>query len=768
MSVATPSLEVLASASGAVVAPARRTALLVAGACALGLLSQALILAEALGDNPFAQVPINDARVYWERAGEIAEGRLVGSTPFLSAPLYPYLVAAVRALGGGLAAVYVMQALLHAATAGLLARLAARRFGTATGALAAALYLLCTDPAAATSRVLAGTLQAFLAVLLLGGMISAAERPATSRFALAGALLGLGALANAALLPALPLLAAWAFLAAGRGRAGARAAAACFVAAILLIAPATLHNRLASGEWIPLSAHGGVTFQAGNAPGADGTYHALEGIAADSRKQNLDARVQAGGGRPAGWGETSSYFFRRGLSWWAREPGEALLLAGRKVWWFLTGRVYGDIQITELEIRDGFASRLRLAPVPVAWFAFPALLGAFWLLRRPVKWFPELLLALLPLLIVAAFWYSPRYRLPAVPFLALLAAHALLHARRHPLHPARSIAAALAILLSLSTSMINRGAGVDQPARYRAQYELAAGKVLSESGRREEAERRFRAARSLGHVAAPAALGDLLASQGRTQEALEVLEAAAGDSPREAYILRSLAVVLAREGRFAESRARFEVALEVDPHDWEALSGLGNVLLAQGQAPAALERYESAIALHPGFASAHHNRGVALATTGRLAEAEASFGEALRLQPGLLESRLRMVQIAVGRGDEASALRSLREGLVHAPAEPGLLNGLAWLLATARDPGLRDGPAALRIATTLAEHAASDDPGVLDTLAAALAECGRFEEAARTARRSRDLFRAVPDEVAAAQVEARIQAYLAGRAWHGD
>jgi len=82
---------------------------------------------------------VNDARVYWQWAGEIAGGKLVGATPFLSAPLYPYLVAVVRASGGGLQAVCVAQALLHLATIALLFRIAEKRFGLATAVVGAAL-----------------------------------------------------------------------------------------------------------------------------------------------------------------------------------------------------------------------------------------------------------------------------------------------------------------------------------------------------------------------------------------------------------------------------------------------------------------------------------------------------------------------------------------------------------------------------------------------------------------------------------------------------
>src|SRR5437867_5640292 len=105
----------------------------------LGLASQALVLRQQLARDPFTLAPINDARVYWEWAGDVARGRLIGRTPFLSSPLYPYLVGIVRALGGGLAAVYVLQAALHLGTAALLYRIGSRRFGPAVGIAGAAL-----------------------------------------------------------------------------------------------------------------------------------------------------------------------------------------------------------------------------------------------------------------------------------------------------------------------------------------------------------------------------------------------------------------------------------------------------------------------------------------------------------------------------------------------------------------------------------------------------------------------------------------------------
>ncbi len=57
------------------------------------------------------------------------------------------------------------------------------------------------------------------------------------------------------------------------------------------------------------------------------------------------------------------------------------------------------------------------------------------------------------------------------------------------------------------------------------------------------------------------------------------------------------------------------------------------------------------------------------------------------------------------------------------------VNNYAWLLATIPDPGLRDGAKAVGLIRQAIANLGKRDPAFLDTLAAALAEQGRFEEA---------------------------------------
>jgi tetratricopeptide (TPR) repeat protein len=637
----------------------RRRALAIGILLLVAAVSQGLILSQQLASDPLARTPVNDARVYWDWAGEIARGKLVGDTPFLSAPLYPYLVAIVRALGGGLAAVYVAQAVLHLATIAVIFKVVERRFAFVPAVVAAALYALLLEPAYYTSRILNCTLQLFVVAWLWERLVAVAESPTRGRRLGLGAVLGLNVLANPTMLAAIPLVAVWIVWLFGRKSIGGAAVLAGV--AVLVTAPATLHNWLACRELIPVSAHGGVTFYHGNAPGADGTYHGIPGIAENRIQQNIDARTLLAAETGGSWNATSSAFFRKGLAYWASEPGEALRLFGRKLWFFVSGRNYADIYVPDLERKDGVASRLVLAPLPTAWLTLPALLVLAGLARDPRRNFPELLLVLVPLITVATFWYSPRYRMPAVPLLAGLAG--ALVAAPVAARGVRGALAPAAIVLSIASGPWNAHVGFDSPVSMASQYDFLVGGVLVEQGRLDEAERRYRASFAGGYAPAEAALADVYRRQGRRDEALAALREAVRAQPSNPGAHRGLAVALAESKAFPEAEKEFRAALALDPNDWESLTGLGNVLDATGRPEEAIAQHRAALDRNPSYAPARYNLGCVLYKLRMTGEAEREFHEAVKAQPSFAEARWYLAEILAQRGDPRSAAAVLREGL---------------------------------------------------------------------------------------------------------
>ncbi len=129
----------------------------------------------------------------------------------------------------------------------------------------------------------------------------------------------------------------------------------------------------------------------------------------------------------------------------------------------------------------------------------------------------------------------------------------------------------------------------------------------------------------------------------------------------------------------------------------------------------------------PALAAAYSLRAGVNHRLGRHAEALEDITRALELRPGHLGDRHNRGVVLTALGREAEAIRDYEAVLAQDPTSAGTMNNLAWLLATARDPALRNGPRALELAQRAV--AANRSAAWLDTLATAAAECGDFDRA---------------------------------------
>ena len=400
------------------------------GLMALSLAFQALLLQQAWAENPFARAPLGDSAVYWDWAGEIADGRWIADEPFQSAPLYPYFLALLRMAGLDLLGVYSVQALLGTLTMLLIASATRRRAGPLAGILAAVLWIFLDEAAFISGRIWNLPLQLFTGSLLLWYTTRIPEHHGMANLLGLGALCGLAVLANPALLPVVLLLILWAGQAPSERNLFGSVAALGVLA--LCIAPATYHNREACGETILISSQAGLTFAHGNGPGASGTYHPVPGVSENRLTQNQDAlRLVEQETGERSWKATSNYFFSQGRSWMLSHPGDAAVLELRKAWWLLTGRSYADLYNPDLESRTEFGSRLAWAPISLAFLMPLALFGLVraWRHEGFRRRGPEILMVGGVALVVMVFWYSPRYRMPIAPAVLLLAAEGLARAR---------------------------------------------------------------------------------------------------------------------------------------------------------------------------------------------------------------------------------------------------------------------------------------------------------------------------------------------------
>jgi tetratricopeptide (TPR) repeat protein len=585
--------------------------------CVAGLVLRALALAEFLDKNPIAEAPVVDGWVYWQWAGRIAEGRLMGRTPFLSAPLYPYLLGLLRSAGFGLVGVYLLQLILHLVTAWLIGCIARRRFNAHAGIAAAALFLLLADTAFDSTRILASTVQVLLASLLWWQLLRAVQRPAPRAWAAAGGLLGLFCLAYPAAMILIAVLGTWIYRCDDQRRRGALSTAALVGAATLVIAPATWHNwRASGGEFIPITAHSGITLLQGNSPEANGVYQAVPGISSSREFMHYDAaaKYQQATGKPGSWREIDRFYRQQALAFWRTQPTRALALICKRIYLFATARYYNEIHWPATEASRGFGHLQKLAPVPTPWLMGLAVWGLISTRSDPRNRVPEWALFLLPLLVVALFFYSPRYRMVCLPVVVVIAAWTLVSTvtlspnRKLDRSKRRRMAVVVALVLAGTlTGPVNRVLNIDHPAHDNGGFDFNLGVALARLGQPD---------RALAHL----------------RRALEINPALF-----EARI--NLANALAATGDLTQAEREFHIVLQEQPYCWPARLGLAEVLTRQNKSDQAIALYEELLRDHPTIPTAHYKLGLLLEAGGNVSRACRCLSRAVELAPEVDEFR---------------------------------------------------------------------------------------------------------------------------------
>ena len=229
-----------------------------------------------------------------------------------------------------------------------------------------------------------------------------------------------------------------------------------------------------------------------------------------------------------------------------------------------------------------------------------------------------------------------------------------------------------------------------------------------------------------GNVAVLLLRASVYQEKGDKKKALADADEALRLRPSLPVAIRTRALLLADDGRLDEAAAELEKLLQLDPNDTLTLLQLGVLQIARKPAKA-IETFSAVLAAEPDQWQALRGRGDAYLNLGRQAEAVADYEKALKLQP----------------------------------KDQGILNNLAWVLATSPDAKLRDGRRAVRLATAACEATDYKLAYILSTLAAAYAETGDFQSAVKWSAKAVQ----IGDKEHGGSLKKELESYKAHKPW---
>ena len=625
----------------------------------LALLLRLGYLADVSG-SPYFETLILDAEEYDHLADELRRGnwRLGEKQTYVHGLGYPAFLAALKIPGFGPTGFRLWQAVLGALSCVLIYRIACRVFDRRVAAIAGTIAAGYWPFLFFGGELFATTFFIFIQLLLVDTLLRFGERPGHGTGVAAGVLLGLLVATRANALLAIPVAFWWICRGSSTAPPGDRRILwpSFAVALVLTLSPLALRNHIVQGG--PLPFQGAWSFYMGTNPEADGTPYVRQGLQWQ-RHELLPLR--AGFVEPVSKG---LFYLHGGVRFAAENPGQYLHLLYRKFrlfWNAFEVPVSSDLSYYR---EHSILHRILLVNFGVV--APLALAGLLLGRRRDARYLLPWTFVLVSLATGMIFTVSARYRVPAAPFLIILAAHAFWQLAALVRARDRRRTAIFAAVLAAAAALVHTGVDPkqadhvrpgflmgmvhfrsgDYPAAEQA-YETSLandpgdpdllnglGTVYAAQGRHREAEEAFaRAVAVAGDYAQPRFnLGALYLKLGRRQEAIAALKQGLAIDlrpiPRYQGNL-ALGNAFMQEGQYLEAARAFERALEHrrDPH---AYYGLSNARRMLGDVESQLGALEQAVALDSTFAPALRNLGVLYHMRGDSKAAEAALLQSIR------------------------------------------------------------------------------------------------------------------------------------------
>ena len=137
--------------------------------------------------------------------------------------------------------------------------------------------------------------------------------------------------------------------------------------------------------------------------------------------------------------------------------------------------------------------------------------------------------------------------------------------------------------------------------------------------------------------------------------------------PKYAKTYYSLGQILAKQGKLEEALAYYRTAIEIDPYFIEAYYSLANILINQNQLEAVVNLYKKAIKIKPNLYQAHYNLGEILIKQEKFSEAIVAYRNAIELNPDSSQSYFNLAEILVKLGRFSQGINAYHKAIAVDP-----------------------------------------------------------------------------------------------------
>lgn len=261
------------------------------------------------------------------------------------------------------------------------------------------------------------------------------------------------------------------------------------------------------------------------------------------------------------------------------------------------------------------------------------------------------------------------------------------------------------------------------------------GSAASEAGEFDRAIELFNAALAMNITSEQASIavmnrGNNYRGKHDLEKALRDYEQAITLDPRNAGAYVNRAAALSQKGEREDAIKDEDQAIRLNPNQWEAYFNRATDLWAEGRLDEAIADLERVMKLNPGFVASYTGRAALYRRKGENDKAISDYNKAIEIDPNSAEAYVGRANARIQKKQYTEATNDLERAAQLNPKRLDVvLNSVAWLRATCPEKRIRNGRKAIKEATKACELTEWKIWGYIDTLAAAHAEAGNFDEA---------------------------------------